>query len=80
MKYTIEQINEAWRVFIEPKWMVNKREIDPKELKKGFIETDNIQAVNQVIRTDFISFLIAYTYGKTKVVKKKILSRNKKDQ
>lgn len=72
MKFTIEEINQAWIEFNRPKWIADKREFDPEQVEQGIINVDNLQSVQQVYRTDFISWLVSWKTNKRqkKVTKK----------
>lgn len=60
MKYTIEQINEAWVFFNKPFYFVDSRKVSDEEIAKGIIEYSGKGQLQIIPKTDFISFLVGF--------------------
>ena len=60
LTFTIQEINDAWIEFCQPKYLVSKKDgiIEEYIGKHTLIKYDSAMP-KQVFRTDFISFLIA---------------------
>ena len=58
--FTIQEINDAWIEFCQPKYLVaRKDEITEEDIKAHTTIKYDYVMPKQVFRTDFISFLIA---------------------
>ena len=61
MKYTIEQINEAWIKFNQPMFLIKKgMDVDGEMLSKGVISSEDMERLEIIPKGDFISYLIGY--------------------